>query len=424
MHVQAAKVHAQPSQQAAKGHAQLSQQAPHTQHMSAAHQQGQPQQVAARCEDRSWQRQLLDWTYTKPWEPTDTLRSSHRHTAQPCTSQVAATCSVCSDQQPAGLLQSSVTADVAAEAPNSVKLQPSETARAGRWHSHQDPVTADIAAEALNVQWLPHETVRAQQPPSESPSCGSASPPDASDPTCIPCPASVLGRADSAAQAPQTQPHSVGSESRVSRVASSAGSTVHLHPCRPGLPDTAHMGGDANSAGHKSHANAQIKDSQSAARELQSRAASTMQQHSPAPKSTDSAEREWRCENSCVSAGTCQSQAVGRADSWGEPSTSWQDESGLSRDTDARETVYATPDSVMKPLDLPSPSADESSSEGQDCNNAVLQSLIHVNNVLHRPCLVWSRFPQMPSMQHTHSHWQTHVYCIALSNASAVLPLL
>ena len=383
MHVQAAKAHAQPSQQP-----------PHTQHMSAAHQQRQPQQVAAWCEDRSWQRQLLDWTYTKPWEPSDTLRSSRRHTAQPCTSQVAATYSVCSDQQPAGLLQSPVTADIAAETPDSVKLQPSEPARAGRWHSHQDPDTADIATEALNVQRLPHETVRAQQPLSESPSCGSASTPDASDPTCIPCSASVLGRADSAAQTRRAQPHSMSSESRVSTAASSAGSTVQLHPCRPGLPDTAHMGGDANSAGHKSHANAQMKDSQSAARELQSRAASTMQQHSPAPKSTASAEREWRCESS--RAGTCQSQAVGRADSWGESRTSWQDEPGLSRDTDARETVYATPDSVMKPLDLPSPSADESSSEGQDCNNAVLQSLIYVNNVLHRPCLVWSRFPQMP----------------------------
>lgn len=310
----------------------------------AAHQQ---QDFAGQDRDARWQSQLLDWTYTKPWEPAVTSQMGmgvthtlthpehpltqfpnhstspvEHHALQPCSAQVAAL----PDAGLAWHTLSHVRDDSLGNGSDSMQ-------QAG---ADQHAPAADRASHAGRT--FSRGSASARMQPSPQPSCASVSSPNAAQ--IAPVAVDPLQLPTSAASATHNthadaQPSSSGPR-QLTPLHNAPTAVVPNKRCQ----STTHRAGISGP---------------------QVRPSSSTQQRGWVP-------------DSAHSAGTGDSHRAGNAvltsshhsteDDLDHDSMLRETQPELSRQSGTQGTVYVTPESVMMPVDLPSPLREETSSEG------------------------------------------------------------
>lgn len=313
-------------------------QEPQHQHSFGQHEQPATQHQQATSQDQlgSWQSQLLDWTYTKPWEPTEPLHVKPKQSKQQC----------------------SALATAVPEPPDS-RIQPDNFSR------HAVAMYANCPCEAeSNCSASGHTG----QPSRHQPNCKSVSSPNTADVICreADCLRSGPKSAVSVVHHPQTHHQT-----------DSAGSTSHGRQAVSAVQ----LNSDVLQSDNGDHSvlaaalDSLAADSAAPPMQQQCSAGSTAQQQYPGFSSCLSA----GTRRTCVTAGTCQSAAdismtrtTGRhstargiTESSNHQSTARHGESQLSRDSGAERTLYATPESVIQPMELLTPLEAASSSDGQ-----------------------------------------------------------
>ena len=302
--------------------------------IGAAHQQ---QDFAGQGRETSWQSQLLDWTYTKPWEPTVVSHAGQHHAGehhtgkhyatqhhalQPCNAQVAA----CPDDGLARHTLSRVRDDSLGNGCNS-------TQQAG---ADQHASAAGRASHAGRT--FSRRSASARLQPSLQPSCASVSSPNAAQ--TAPAAVEPVQMPASAASATHNAPADAQPSSSGAR--------------QPPPYNDAHTAADSNMCCQSTNSGAGIRG-------LQGGASSSMQQRGWTPDSVHSAGtgHSRNADNAALHRSHISTEGDLDRDSMLR-----ETQPELSRQSGTQGTVYATPESVMMPLDLPSPLQDETSSEG------------------------------------------------------------